>query len=323
MLYYNIYNMTHGNYHPYGLNLSEKQINSIRRSKAKRVPISIRLKNGDLDGSTQLMLTKTQINQINKAKSKGTGIVIALSESQIGYQSGEGIKEVGQKIKNFFENDVKNFFRDDVPNAMNALGKNGVPGLVGYAGSRIAEVAKNRANRRQQGGAIDPSLLMAGVTGAMEGVGELGKTIGKYSNEQAKRGFAKNIITKKYARKAAKNLRAMQKRAVKHYNRLIKLQDKGKVNPNLTEDDLWNMSVSTFAKSPEESATLQQMMNDQYANDDEIDDDGDYVPDEEDDDTAEEVYGGIIGGGLFIHGRGFNGLKNYKRGGCCKCQKNL
>lgn len=313
-------------YQPYGLHLSESQIRDVRRASAKKVPISIKIKNENLTGGTQLMLTKTQINQINKAKSKGTGVVISLSETQIRYQSGEGIKEVGQKIKNFFQNDVKNFFEDDVPGAFNALGKNGVPGLVGYAGSRIAEVAKNRANRRQQGGAIDPSLLMAGVSGAMEGIGDLSQSIGKYSNEQAKRGFAKNILTKKYARKAAKNMRAMQKRAVKHYNRLIKLQDKGKVNPNLTEDQLWNMSVETFAKNPEESAALQQIMNDQYANDDEIDEEGDYVPDDEDDETAAEIYGGIIGGGLFIHGRGFNGLKNYKKGGCnkgtCQCQKN-
>lgn len=312
--------MTNGNYEPYGLNLSPLQIQNIRRSVAKRVPISIRLRNDDLSGSTKLMLTKTQINQINKAKMKNTGIVITLSESQISHQTGEGIKEVGEKIKNFFNRDVKNFFRDDVPGALSALGKNGVPGLVGYTGSRIAEVARNRENRRQQGGAIDPSLIMSGVAGAMEGIGDLSQSIGKYSNEAAKRGFAKNIITKKYARKAAKNLRAMQKRAVKHYNKLIKLQDKGKVNPNLTEDDLWNMSVNTFASNPQDSAALQQLLNDKYAGDDQLDEDGDYIP--EDDDEAEEVYGGIIGRGLFIHGKGIRGFKNYKRGGCNKCQKN-
>jgi hypothetical protein len=292
----------------YGVNLSPTQIRNVKLAKAKRVPITIKLKHDDLDGDVELMLTKTQINHINKAKSNGIGASISLSESQIRYQEGEGIKEVGQKIKNFFEKDVGNFFKDDVPNAFKALSDNGVPGLVGYAGNRIADVAK-----RRRGGAIDPSLIMSGVAGAMEGIGDLSQSIGRYSNEAAKRGFAKNVMTKKYARKAAKNLRAMQKRAVKHYNKLIKLQDKGKVNPALTEDDLWNMSVSTFATNPQDSAVLQQMLNDQYANDEDVDDDGDYVP--ENDDEAEEVYGGLIGGGLFIHGKGV------KRGGCY-CKKN-
>ncbi len=214
--------MPSGNYYPHGLNLTEIQIQNIRRAKAKGTPVSIRLSHSDLRGTTELMLTQTQINRIEKAKAKGTGVVITLSTVQIKSQTGEGIKEVGQKIKNFFDNDVKNFFRDDVPAGFNALAERGVPGLVGYAGSRIADVAK-----RRRGGAIDPSLIMAGVTGAMEGIGDIGQTIGKYSNEQAKRGFAKNILTKKYAKKAQKRLINMQRRAVKHFNRLVKLQDKG------------------------------------------------------------------------------------------------
>jgi hypothetical protein len=341
-------------YRAYSLNLTENQIQNITRAKAKGAPVSVRLSNDALDGgNTDLMLNNTQINQIKKSIDSGKGLVLNLSATQIRYQNGEGLRETGQKIKKFFQNDVKNFFEDEVPGGLKALSKNGLPGVIGYTGARIAEAEKNRRARRtshgegirdtgqkiknffhndvknffeddvpgaisntgariieadknrrarRTGGAIDPMTLMAGVGAIAPAIGDVAQTVGKYSNEQAKRGFAKNQITGKYQRKMARNMRAMQRRAQKHYRRLIKLRNKGKM-ANLSDQQIWDMARKTFLPGSVDVQTLDGPVEED--DDDEYEDD---VP--QDDDEAVELYGGMLGRGLFLHGRGHN-KKNY------------
>jgi hypothetical protein len=294
-------------YQPHSVNLTDNQIKSITRAKTKIAPVSIRLKNSDLtNGNATLQLNNTQINQINKAIRDGKGVVLTLSATQIRYQDGEGLKEAGQKIKNFFENDVKNFFVDDVPQGLKALSKNGIPGVVGYAGARIAEAQKNR-KARLTGGAIDPMMAMNAVGAIAPAIGDIAQTVGKYSNEQAKRGFAKNQITGKYARKYARNLRAMHRRAAKHYRRLQKLRDKGKM-ANLSDQQIWDMTRKTFLPQATDVQQLEGPIEEDEYDDDEYEDD---VP--ENDDEAVEMYGGMLGYGLFIQGRGSFKTKQYKK----------
>jgi hypothetical protein len=331
-------------YQPHKLNLTNSQVVSITKAKAKKAPITIRLNGTDLDnGNYTLYLTSTQTNQLNKAKAKGKGLLLTLSTTQIQYQDGEGLRETGQKIKNFFQNDVKNFVNDDVknfmkgdvknffkgdvkdflvddvPGAFKSLKKNRNGGTLVNQTRRIAEqnggalnsnvvdytrrIAENAQRNRRIGGAIDPMTAMSAIGAIAPAIGNIAETTGKYANEQAIRGYNKNKITGKYARKFARNMRAMQRRAQKHFKRLQKLRDKGKM-ANLSDQQIWDMTRNTFAPNAEIQA-LEGPDIHQYDDDDDEDED-EYEDDTpEDDEEAVEFYGGIYGGGLFIHGRGF------------------
>ena len=54
----------------------------------KKAPVTLRLKNNQLTGTTKLLLTRTQINKINKSKKNGTGTDIRISVSQMRKQTG-------------------------------------------------------------------------------------------------------------------------------------------------------------------------------------------------------------------------------------------
>jgi hypothetical protein len=72
------------NYHEFGLNLSEDQIEKIKNASTngKRETIIIRLKKENLHGDHKLPLTHTQINRIQKSK---TGLDLKLSPAQLGH----------------------------------------------------------------------------------------------------------------------------------------------------------------------------------------------------------------------------------------------
>ena len=69
-------------YHPYKVNLSEGQKDKLEKAIRGRNPISLRLKNSQLSGNDQLMLTANQIKKIQKAASQGKGVEIKVSKSQ-------------------------------------------------------------------------------------------------------------------------------------------------------------------------------------------------------------------------------------------------
>ena len=52
-------------YYEYGVDLTINQYNKLANS-IKKYPITLRLKNSQLKGTDELMLTKTQINKIKK-----------------------------------------------------------------------------------------------------------------------------------------------------------------------------------------------------------------------------------------------------------------
>ena len=58
------------NYLEYGVNLSDGQKTNLARAIKTGSELSLRLKNNQLSGRDELMLTKTQVNKIKKAVSK-------------------------------------------------------------------------------------------------------------------------------------------------------------------------------------------------------------------------------------------------------------
>ena len=70
-------------YYPYGVSLSEGQLEKLSRAYNNNSAITIRLDRKELSGPHELILTKTQINKLRKAMSQGTGSDIKISKSQI------------------------------------------------------------------------------------------------------------------------------------------------------------------------------------------------------------------------------------------------
>ena len=63
-------------YFPYGVKLSQGQMQKLSRAYNLRLPVTIRLDKSDLKGNNELMLTKTQINRIHKAMKMNKGVEI-------------------------------------------------------------------------------------------------------------------------------------------------------------------------------------------------------------------------------------------------------
>ena len=70
-------------YFPYGVKLSQGQMQKLSRAYNTRSPITLRLEKSDLKGNNELMLTKTQIKRIEKAIKMNKGVEIKISKTQI------------------------------------------------------------------------------------------------------------------------------------------------------------------------------------------------------------------------------------------------
>ena len=70
-------------YFPYGVKLSENQIQKLQKAYDKNCPISLKLDRNSLKGNDELILTKTQINRIRKARKMASGVQINITKSQI------------------------------------------------------------------------------------------------------------------------------------------------------------------------------------------------------------------------------------------------
>ena len=70
-------------YFEYGVNLSVGQKENLAKAIQTNSELTLRLKNNQLSGSDELMLTKTQLNKIQKAASNRTGVNLKISKSQI------------------------------------------------------------------------------------------------------------------------------------------------------------------------------------------------------------------------------------------------
>lgn len=69
------------------VNISQGQIDKIKRAIQAVVPVSIRLSHSDLSGEHVLALTAAQVNRIAKAYQSGTGVTIKMSKTQLVYNA--------------------------------------------------------------------------------------------------------------------------------------------------------------------------------------------------------------------------------------------
>ena len=59
-------------YFEYGLNLTDNQKRSLASAMNSKSPLTLRIKNSNLVGNDELMLTKTQLKRIQKSLTNGT-----------------------------------------------------------------------------------------------------------------------------------------------------------------------------------------------------------------------------------------------------------
>ena len=70
-------------YFEYGVNLTDNQKRSLASAMNNTTPLTVRIKNSNLKGNDELMLTKTQLERIQKSLASGTGVDIKISRKQI------------------------------------------------------------------------------------------------------------------------------------------------------------------------------------------------------------------------------------------------
>ena len=70
-------------YFEYGVTLTDNQKRSLASAINNKTPLTLRIKNSNLRGNDELMLSKTQIGKIRKSLANGTGTDIKISKTQI------------------------------------------------------------------------------------------------------------------------------------------------------------------------------------------------------------------------------------------------
>ena len=65
------------------INISQGQIDKIKRAVQAGAPVSIRLAHSDLSGEHVLALTSAQVNKMAKAYQNGTGVTVKMSKTQL------------------------------------------------------------------------------------------------------------------------------------------------------------------------------------------------------------------------------------------------
>ena len=70
-------------YFEYGVKLTDNQKKSLATAINNRTHLTLRIKNSDLSGNDELMLTKTQLKRIQKSLANGTGVDLKISKTQI------------------------------------------------------------------------------------------------------------------------------------------------------------------------------------------------------------------------------------------------
>ena len=124
-------------YYPYKINLSQGQLEKLKRAIKNRSSISLRLSNKDLIGNHQLLLTERQINKIKKHISKGVGMELRLSKAQISknLQSGgsvlSSLLQLGTKMLPYATQAISKVAPALATGAAQALGSLGINKIFG------------------------------------------------------------------------------------------------------------------------------------------------------------------------------------------------
>ena len=125
------------NYLEYGVKLTDGQKTSLARAIKTGSALSLRLKNNQLSGRDELMLTKTQITKIKKAAQNKTGVVIKISKSHIKKSIKQGgslfssLAMLGAKALPFVTKAASKAFPALATGAVSALGSLGIDKIFG------------------------------------------------------------------------------------------------------------------------------------------------------------------------------------------------
>ena len=124
-------------YFEYGVNLSVGQKENLAKAIQTNSELTLRLKNNQLSGSDELMLTKTQLNKIQKAASNRTGVDLKISKSQIRKSVKQGgslfssLAMLGAKALPFVSKAASKALPALATGAVSALGSLGIDKIFG------------------------------------------------------------------------------------------------------------------------------------------------------------------------------------------------
>ena len=124
-------------YFEYGVNLSVGQKENLAKAIQTNSELTLRLKNNQLSGSDELMLTKTQLNKIQKAASNRTGVDLKISKSQIRKAVKQGgslfssLAMLGAKALPFVSKAASKALPALATGAVSALGSLGIDKIFG------------------------------------------------------------------------------------------------------------------------------------------------------------------------------------------------
>ena len=124
-------------YFEYGVNLSVGQKENLAKAIQTNSELTLRLKNNQLRGSDELMLTKTQLNKIQKAAANQTGVDLKISKTQIRKSVREGgslfssLAMLGAKALPFVTKAASKALPALATGAVSALGSLGIDKIFG------------------------------------------------------------------------------------------------------------------------------------------------------------------------------------------------
>ena len=124
-------------YIEYGVNLTDNHKLNLASAINNKTPLTLRIKNSNLRGNDELMLTKRQIAKIQKSLSNGTGTDIKISKTQIrklvkhGGNLFTSLASLGAKVLPFAVKGISKAVPALATGAISALGSLGIDKIFG------------------------------------------------------------------------------------------------------------------------------------------------------------------------------------------------
>ena len=124
-------------YFEYGVNLTDNQKRSLASAMNNKTPLTLRIKNSNLKGNDELMLTKTQLGRIQKSLASGTGVDIKISKTQIRKVAKQGgnlftfLASLGARVLPYAVKGLSKAVPALATGAVSALGSLGIDKIFG------------------------------------------------------------------------------------------------------------------------------------------------------------------------------------------------
>ena len=140
-------------YLEYHVNLSEGQKENLAKAIKTGSELTLRLKNNQLSGRDELMLTKTQVNKIQKAVANRSGVDIKISKTQIRKSVREGgslfssLAMLGARALPFVTKAASKALPALATGAVSALGSLGVDKMFGKGQSGVFLIPPNKIDQ--------------------------------------------------------------------------------------------------------------------------------------------------------------------------------